>query len=120
MFELSTGVDALDLQSLAEVAALHRHRRRSYSKNVCLVTGNYSLNEQLRIPLALRRERVTLFHAPHYVLPPLVRTRSVVTITNRTPPAATAASIAARRSPAFSIRSAGMSCTAASEARSTP
>jgi glycosyltransferase involved in cell wall biosynthesis len=43
-------------------------------------SGNYSLSEQIRIPLALRRERVTLFHAPHYVLPPLVRTRSVVTI----------------------------------------
>ena len=27
-----------------------------------------------------RRERVTLFHAPHYVLPPLVSCRSVVTI----------------------------------------
>ena len=42
--------------------------------------GNYSLAEQLRIPLTLRRERVTLFHAPHYVLPPLVRCRSIVTI----------------------------------------
>src|SRR3954464_5805845 len=42
--------------------------------------GNYSVTEQLRIPLALHRERVTLFHAPHYVLPPLVRCRSVVTI----------------------------------------
>jgi glycosyltransferase involved in cell wall biosynthesis len=42
--------------------------------------GNYSLSEQLRIPLALRRERVDLFHAPHYVLPPLVWCRSVVTI----------------------------------------
>jgi glycosyltransferase involved in cell wall biosynthesis len=42
--------------------------------------GNYSLAEQWRIPLALRRERVTLFHAPHYVLPPLVPCRSVVTI----------------------------------------
>jgi glycosyltransferase involved in cell wall biosynthesis len=41
---------------------------------------NYSVAEQIRIPLALRRERVTLFHAPHYVLPPLVRCRSVVTI----------------------------------------
>jgi glycosyltransferase involved in cell wall biosynthesis len=41
---------------------------------------NYSLVEQVRIPLAVRRERVTLFHAPHYVLPPLVRCRSVVTI----------------------------------------
>jgi glycosyltransferase involved in cell wall biosynthesis len=36
--------------------------------------------EQLTIPWALRRERVDLFHAPHYVLPPLVRCRSVVTI----------------------------------------
>ena len=34
----------------------------------------------VRIPLALRREGVTLFHAPHYVLPPLVPCRSVVTI----------------------------------------
>ena len=42
--------------------------------------GNYTVAEQLRIPLALRRERVTLFHAPHYVLPPLVACRSVVTI----------------------------------------
>jgi glycosyltransferase involved in cell wall biosynthesis len=41
---------------------------------------NYSMVEQVRIPLALRREGVTLFHAPHYVLPPLVRCRSVVTI----------------------------------------
>ena len=32
------------------------------------------------IPLALKREGVTLFHAPHYVLPPLVQCRSVVTI----------------------------------------
>ncbi len=42
--------------------------------------GNYSLSEQVRIPLALRRNRVDLFHAPHYVLPPLVPCRSVVTI----------------------------------------
>ncbi len=42
--------------------------------------SNYSLIEQLRIPLALRRERVTLFHAPHYVLPPLVTCQSIVTI----------------------------------------
>jgi glycosyltransferase involved in cell wall biosynthesis len=41
---------------------------------------NYSIAEQLTVPLALRREKVTLFHAPHYVLPPLVRCRSVVTI----------------------------------------
>src|SRR2546428_13564949 len=43
-------------------------------------SANYSIAEQLSIPLALGRERVTLFHAPHYVLPPLVRCRSVVTI----------------------------------------
>ena len=42
--------------------------------------GNYSFTEQVKIPLALRREKVDLFHAPHYVLPPLVPCRSVVTI----------------------------------------
>jgi glycosyltransferase involved in cell wall biosynthesis len=42
--------------------------------------GNYSIAEQIKIPLALKREGVTLFHAPHYVLPPMVRCRSVVTI----------------------------------------
>jgi glycosyltransferase involved in cell wall biosynthesis len=42
--------------------------------------ANYSLEEQLRIPIALSREGITVFHAPHYVLPPLVRCRSVVTI----------------------------------------
>jgi glycosyltransferase involved in cell wall biosynthesis len=42
--------------------------------------GNYTVAEQVRVPLALRREGVTLFHAPHYVLPPLVRCKSVVTI----------------------------------------
>ncbi len=35
-------------------------------------SANYSVGEQLRIPWALKREGVTLFHAPHYVLPPLV------------------------------------------------
>ena len=42
--------------------------------------GNYSVAEQLKVPLAVRREGITLFHAPHYVLPPLVHCRSVVTI----------------------------------------
>jgi len=41
---------------------------------------NYSLREQVHIPWALRRERPDVFHAPHYVLPPAVRCRSVVTI----------------------------------------
>ena len=40
----------------------------------------YSVREQLRIPLDLRRARADLFHAPHYVLPPLTPCRSVVTI----------------------------------------
>jgi len=40
----------------------------------------YSLREQFTIPLDLRRAAVNLFHAPHYVLPPLIPCRSVVTI----------------------------------------
>ncbi len=36
--------------------------------------------EQLRIPLAVARARVDLLHEPHYVLPPLTRCRTVVTI----------------------------------------
>ena len=47
MYELTTGVDTLGLQSIAEVAQLgHRRRyhRRSSRKNVCLVTANHSLN----------------------------------------------------------------------------
>ena len=42
--------------------------------------GNYSFSEQVTVPVTLKREGVTLFHAPHYVLPRLVRCRSVVTI----------------------------------------
>lgn len=47
MFELTTGADAMGLQSVAEMAQLHRrssHGSRSYRKNVCLVTLNGSLN----------------------------------------------------------------------------
>src|SRR5436190_8132721 len=40
----------------------------------------YSVAEQVRLTIAIKREGVTLYHAPHYVLPPLVRCRSVVTI----------------------------------------
>jgi glycosyltransferase involved in cell wall biosynthesis len=40
----------------------------------------YSVGEQIRIPLALARDRVHLLHEPHYVLPPATRCRSVVTI----------------------------------------
>jgi glycosyltransferase involved in cell wall biosynthesis len=42
--------------------------------------GAYSIAEQFALPIDLRREAVDLFHAPHYVLPPLTRCRSVVTI----------------------------------------
>jgi glycosyltransferase involved in cell wall biosynthesis len=42
--------------------------------------AHYSIGEQISIPLAVRRERLDLFHAPHYVLPALTPTRSVVTI----------------------------------------
>jgi glycosyltransferase involved in cell wall biosynthesis len=40
----------------------------------------YSVREQFSIPWLLHRHHVDLFHAPHYVLPPLVPCRSVVTI----------------------------------------
>ena len=49
-------------------------------RSVPETAANYSLSEQVTVPLTLKREGVTLFHAPHYVLPPLVRCRSVVTI----------------------------------------
>ena len=42
--------------------------------------GAYSVSEQFALPIDLRREGVDLFHAPHYVLPPLTPCRSVVTI----------------------------------------
>jgi len=42
--------------------------------------GAYSIREQVALPIDLRRESAELFHAPHYVLPPLTQCRSVVTI----------------------------------------
>src|SRR5215210_7638340 len=42
--------------------------------------GAYSVREQVSIPMDLRREGIDLFHAPHYVLPPLTPCKSVVTI----------------------------------------
>jgi glycosyltransferase involved in cell wall biosynthesis len=41
---------------------------------------NYSVREQIHVPWVLRRERPDVFHTPHYVLPPAVRCRSIVTI----------------------------------------
>ena len=49
-------------------------------RSVCEGAGPYSLLEQLSIPLRVRREGADLFHAPHYVLPPLTPTRTIVTI----------------------------------------
>jgi glycosyltransferase involved in cell wall biosynthesis len=43
-------------------------------------SGHYSLAEQISIPLTVRREKLDLLHAPHYVLPVLTPSRSVVTI----------------------------------------
>jgi glycosyltransferase involved in cell wall biosynthesis len=42
--------------------------------------GNYSMREQVTVPIALGRARVDLFHAPHYVVSPLTRCPFVVTI----------------------------------------
>lgn len=42
--------------------------------------GNYSVREQLSVPLSLLRRRVDLFHAPHYVVSPLTPCPFVVTI----------------------------------------
>src|SRR5918994_6650438 len=41
---------------------------------------NYSFREQIHVPWVLHRERPDVYHAPHYILPPAVRCRSVVTI----------------------------------------
>src|SRR6266496_1242237 len=41
---------------------------------------NYSIREQIHVPWLLMRERPSLFHAPHYVLPTAISCRSVVTI----------------------------------------
>jgi glycosyltransferase involved in cell wall biosynthesis len=41
---------------------------------------NYSVREQIHVPYLLMRERPDVYHAPHYILPPAVPCRSVVTI----------------------------------------
>ena len=43
-------------------------------------SANYSITEQIHIPMLLRREGADVFHAPHYVLPPLLPCPAVVTI----------------------------------------
>jgi glycosyltransferase involved in cell wall biosynthesis len=42
--------------------------------------GPYTIAEQFALPMDLRRAGAELFHAPHYVLPPMTPCRSVVTI----------------------------------------
>ena len=49
-------------------------------RSVLEPSPNYSIREQLHVPWVLRRERPDVFHSPHYVLPPAIRCRSVVTI----------------------------------------
>jgi glycosyltransferase involved in cell wall biosynthesis len=41
---------------------------------------NYSVRELVTIPVALMRSHIDLFHAPHYVVSPLVRCPFIVTI----------------------------------------
>jgi glycosyltransferase involved in cell wall biosynthesis len=43
-------------------------------------SAGYSISELTRLPWRLWRDRLDLFHATHYVLPPLPRGRAVVTI----------------------------------------
>lgn len=40
----------------------------------------YSIKELIRLPLQMRYHKLDLFHAPHYVLPPLRPCKAVVTI----------------------------------------
>ena len=61
-----------DCQLVAELGANFRA--------VPEASPGYSVREQITVPRDLRRERADLFHAPHYVLPPLTRCKSVVTI----------------------------------------
>ena len=49
-------------------------------RTVLEASPNYSLREQIHVPWVLSRTKPDVFHAPHYVLPPAVRCRSVVTI----------------------------------------
>ena len=56
---------------------------RGYGENFRALpepSANYSVMEQIRLPIALKRAGADVFHAPHYVLPPLLPCPSVVTI----------------------------------------
>jgi glycosyltransferase involved in cell wall biosynthesis len=49
-------------------------------ETICDRSGNYSIREQISIPMTLQRAHVHLFHAPHYVVSPLTTCPYVVTI----------------------------------------
>jgi glycosyltransferase involved in cell wall biosynthesis len=69
-FRVYTGrADAADLPDLPP------HFEVAYDES-----PGYSVAELTRLPWRLLRDRLDLFHATHYVLPPLWKTRSVVTI----------------------------------------
>ena len=61
------------------IAALRASSARTSARCRTRPPG-YSVREQFAVPLDLRREQADLFHAPHYVLPPLTPCRAVVTI----------------------------------------
>jgi glycosyltransferase involved in cell wall biosynthesis len=75
------------LDRATEYVVLCNERDRSVAaelgenfRPVADASPGYSIREQVTVPLDLRRERIDLFHTPHYVLPPLTPCRSVVTI----------------------------------------
>ena len=94
MISASAPTSGTSLRGLAEHRPDHRVRaalqaqrtwewRASLGANFRAVPrtlGHYSISEQISLPLAVKRERVDLFHAPHYVLPALTPARTVVTI----------------------------------------
>jgi len=49
-------------------------------RSVLEPSPNYSIREQFHVPWLLHRLKPDVYHAPHYVLPPAVRCRKVVTI----------------------------------------
>ncbi len=82
---LVTGLGALDHES--EYVLLARpedtHAAAEAGPNFRAVVERsrpYSFGEQWRIPRAAARARADLLHEPHYVLPPLTRCKTVVTI----------------------------------------
>jgi len=81
LVELNRGDQDLDYVVLCRTSDLEQARAIAPRfRLVAEETRPYSVGEQIRIPLRLAREGVDLVHEPHYVLPPVTRCRSVVTI----------------------------------------